>query len=565
MEQIREGLSNGEFVPRDLAQQGGSPIWQPLVRFLDDSREPITGAIAPDWRCVLAWVWVRLSRDVSQGSFAVGAVATAIGAAVIAGTYWPTALWAPWLAVPVLAAFFALKHGRALAGVGLLLLVAVVSAGSFFLPKKSAAPPAPGLTSVLASVLASLPSPSLAAPPSEVPAGSESQPAAAPLADVEPEPLAADQAGPVAALAPTPPNFESAPQVPSLATSPAPTAVTGTLPPISSVKPNPEPAAAPAKGGDLAQRYSGALILIKASEGAGSGFVCQADGQVRFYTNCHVVAGMKQPQFQALNGTQMGVANPEAAVGRDIFRTTLNTAPSAVLEVVDNLEATVKIGDAITVLGNSGGGGVVTRLDGEVLGIGPDRIEVSAEFIPGNSGSPIIHVPSGKVIGIATYLTKRYEEFGKGGAGEKVRRFAYRVDKVERWQPVNWPAFQAEADQVRRIEQLTEDIFDFLGSLRNKSLSPNFATDTLRRPAMQWIAAVKRPHLSPADRESATRGFLSSLRLMVRNDITLANNQLRYDYFRTELSQQSEVRNKLYEAFDDDLKRMNTTSGRTGY
>ena len=52
---------------------------------------------------------------------------------------------------------------------------------------------------------------------------------------------------------------------------------------------------------------------------------------------------------------------------------------------------------------------------------------------------------------------------------------------------------------------------------------------------------------------------------MVRGDVAAAENQLRYDYFRNELSQQREVRDKLYDAFDDDLKRMTSTTGRLGY
>jgi len=51
----------------------------------------------------------------------------------------------------------------------------------------------------------------------------------------------------------------------------------------------------------------------------------------------------------------------------------------------DRRDANVRIGDEVVVLGNSGGGGVVTSLKGEVRGLGPDRIEVSAEFIRGTA------------------------------------------------------------------------------------------------------------------------------------------------------------------------------------
>ena len=48
----------------------------------------------------------------------------------------------------------------------------------------------------------------------------------------------------------------------------------------------------------------------------------------------------------------------------------------------------MRIGDDVVVLGNSGGGGVITSIPGKVVGVGPDRIEVSAEFIQATPGAP---------------------------------------------------------------------------------------------------------------------------------------------------------------------------------
>lgn len=43
------------------------------------------------------------------------------------------------------------------------------------------------------------------------------------------------------------------------------------------------------------------------------------------------------------------------------------------VEAMTDFEANVHIGDEVMVLGNSGGGGVVTRLRGKIQGIGPRR------------------------------------------------------------------------------------------------------------------------------------------------------------------------------------------------
>ena len=123
-----------------------------------------------------------------------------------------------------------------------------------------------------------------------------------------------------------------------------------------------------------------------------------------------------------------------------------------------------------------------------------------------------------------------------------VRRFAYRLDTVSRWEPVNWSIFQSEAERMQRISALTEDVFDFLGALRKKQ-APQFATDTLRRPASEWLDGV-RGRKSEADRLRATQSFLAALRSMARADVTDAETRLRYSFFREELRKEREVRDK---------------------
>lgn len=551
---LRAGLERGEFSMAGFVQQGGLPLWQPVSRFLDPRVRPEHRAIAPDWRSIMVWAAVRLRYDVGAGSLVLGLVCVAIGVLLVLLARWPMTFWLPWFLVPIVTALFAMKQNRPLAGFSLLLVVAAVPV-VFSLASRDDSPRR--VEPIVSTTISATPRPPEppALPALEQPLERPQRPA-----EVAPVAVVAPPAVPVVAAA-----AESAPSsINALAATPP------ALPPLPPLRPGkPMEASAPsAFEGDLVQRYAGALILVKSSEGSGSGFICKADGQTRLLTNIHLVAGMKVPQFTALNGSQLRIGASEAAVGRDIFRTTLASEPAAALPLIDNLESSVKIGDDVVVLGNSGGGGVVTKLEDKLVGIGPDRIEVSAEFIPGNSGSPIIHVPTGQVIGIATYLTRRYEEFTSNTRSTSqtptVRRFGYRVDKVPQWQPVNWATFQGEAEQLRRIEQLTGDVFAFLGSLRKKTQA-DFATDTLRRPATQWLATIKRAHLSAVDREQATRGFLGSLRAMVRSDVISADGQLRYTYFRDELTRQREVRDRLYEAFDEDAKRLASTTGRGGY
>jgi trypsin-like peptidase len=287
--------------------------------------------------------------------------------------------------------------------------------------------------------------------------------------------------------------------------------------------------------------------VVKDEAGAGSGFIASFNGKVYLITNIHVAAGMKQPVFTLLDGTRLIPISAEAAVGHDIMRFGLKTVPAQAIEVGVDLEHTTRIGDEVLVFGNSGGGGVVTSLPGKIVGIGPDRLEVSSAFIPGNSGSPIIHGPTGRVIGIATYLISSRDQFG--GGGRIVRRFGFRLDSVRTWEPVNWGGFHAEAEQVEKVSELTADILNFLEALGRKE-NPALATETLRRPVTEWRQKSNNPRISQADRHAATQSFIASLRSMSRSDVASLEGRLRYSYFRAKLGEERQVREQLYKSFD---------------
>ena len=145
-----------------------------------------------------------------------------------------------------------------------------------------------------------------------------------------------------------------------------------------------------------------------------------------------------------------------------------------------------------------------------------------------------------------------------------VRRFAYRIDSVKTWQPVNWAAFRQEAEQMRQISLLTGDVFDFVRALRNHR-APDFATETLRAPANEWLAAIRGKHVSEADRERATESFLHALRGMVRNDVAAAETRLRYSYFQEDLRNEREIRDELYNGFDAEAKQLASPTERGGF
>ena len=195
----------------------------------------------------------------------------------------------------------------------------------------------------------------------------------------------------------------------------------------------------------------GKLAIVSFSDGQGSGFVVKQGDKKYFVTNEHVIRSGNgaEPQVVMLNGNSLKVGKCEIARDRDLIR----------FEIDDDIEAlsptseTPEIGDAITIFGNSDGGGVSTQIAGTIQGVGGDRLEVSAQFVTGNSGSPVID-SRGSVVGVATYLTNytNSNDWVKSGTRfNGVRRYATRLADAA-WLPIDWMEYSRQSKAFNDIE-----------------------------------------------------------------------------------------------------------------
>jgi S1-C subfamily serine protease len=174
------------------------------------------------------------------------------------------------------------------------------------------------------------------------------------------------------------------------------------------------------------------IVFVKGKLGSGSAFIANMKGRKVLITNAHVMAAIKSPTFELLDRTPLREGAASAAVGHDLIAMVVVEGGVAGIPVLEEMDNEIAIGDAIVVLGNAQGGGVVNSLHGELTGIGPDRLEINSLIEPGNSGSPIVHLRTGKVIGVATCI--RLDSLLSGG--EKLRRFGFRLDNVKTWQRI---------------------------------------------------------------------------------------------------------------------------------
>ena len=123
-EELQVRFTGGQLDMEDFVQMEGVPIWQPLARVLGNADTVPHGAIAPDWKSLLTWAWLRLRFDLDEQSVVAGWACLGIGLVALVLSRWTFVYWLPWMMAALLAALALWQRRRFLAG-SLLLAAAV--------------------------------------------------------------------------------------------------------------------------------------------------------------------------------------------------------------------------------------------------------------------------------------------------------------------------------------------------------------------------------------------------------------------------------------------------------
>ncbi len=326
------------------------------------------------------------------------------------------------------------------------------------------------------------------------------------------------------------------------------------------------------------------IVLIEGNHGVATGFVTTYRDKLFVATNLHVLGDNQKLVVKTIDGETLAVSGIIGAVGADIalLRVTRPELAPPQLPLASDVIQSSKIEDMVTVVGNRLGGGVATQVNGKVLGLGPDRIEVDARFQPGNSGSPVIQRKTGEVIGIATYLENvqidesklKNGSAGVRQSGEK-RWFAYRFDTVARWETIDWARWQA---QTKRLNDFRENSLALLALVEGNT--PEAASHPKLRALIDEYKASLRDTTILSSGRSADEIIAIQLRGMLQGAQSFAEDGLRafssdsyYDFFRSEpywetsVPKQVEFRNQLIKALKEinsDLRGFQMRVGRTG-
>ena len=210
---------------------------------------------------------------------------------------------------------------------------------------------------------------------------------------------------------------------------------------------------------------SGNLVIITCQSpmggSSGSGFIARMDGKTYIFTNQHVIMGAQSIEFVTIKGEHLKPTAVELSARRDIARLLIDDREDAL-----EISTEAGMGLPCAVYGNSEGAGVATELYGEITGVGADLLEVSAEFVAGNSGSPVLNEKK-EVVGIASYVrfstpsrmteNTRFEN--------QARRFCFRLSNA-RWAKVNWRKYNEDYGlPYREHEAAVTSLFEIIGGL----------------------------------------------------------------------------------------------------
>ncbi len=230
-----------------------------------------------------------------------------------------------------------------------------------------------------------------------------------------------------------------------------------------------------------------AVGLITTAEGSGTGFLCYMDGVVYFFTNSHVVGSGREMEIRLRDGTKVKPQLIEFAKDRDLARLSIDDQPAS-LAYTDR----ASIGEDVTVYGNSDGAGVITRTRGQINGDAHDRIETTAGFVPGNSGSPIVN-ESGEVVGVATYAIFNPGDdtdwTRKGTRFDAVRRFGVKLDEDILWVPFHPEALAMINGEIMDGESAMMQSIVLMAQYYNEPFEPILVPDINDAGLQQWVTA----------------------------------------------------------------------------
>jgi len=223
--------------------------------------------------------------------------------------------------------------------------------------------------------------------------------------------------------------------------------------------------------GNLTEEQAHAVVVIKGDVAEGTGFLVHGPEGPAVITNLHVLSANPNVKIFTTTGQQITTTGLKGASDRDLAMISIQDNHYSYLDLATDIPGTVQNGDEVITPGNSEGGEVVLDTKGSVLGVGPERIEISNPIYHGNSGGPVFHTKSGRVIAVVTQAVKVRADnaIDKASFANKnsaiagtIRYFGLRIDTVPKWETYDWAQFLGQTAFINNFHDVSRCLDSFM-------------------------------------------------------------------------------------------------------
>jgi hypothetical protein len=285
-----------------------------------------------------------------------------------------------------------------------------------------------------------------------------------------------------------------------------------------------------------------AVFLASNEAGKGTAFACVYRDKEFVATNLHVASGTSPLVIKTQSGDVIPLGKT-VVLAEDadiclfsIAKPFLTYGITPLHFVSDGFKET-KVGDRVYCLGNSLGNGVIIQADGEIKAFGNPRLETTAPFVGGNSGGPLIHADSGKVVGLVTETRENKDAESHTTRAERAIRspdselneisyFAHRIDMVKKWSGSTVVQFLKTENALETHENSLTSMVRFLSD-------PTDETDWRNDRKLAEIWDTYSEFIDAANKKKTSRVELSSTGYRIRSTgISVAQSEYDKAYDR---------------------------------
>jgi S1-C subfamily serine protease len=276
-----------------------------------------------------------------------------------------------------------------------------------------------------------------------------------------------------------------------------------------------------------------AVVLISGDNAQGTGFMIKTPGGPAILTNIHLIANNPNLKITTNTGGFVTMLSEKGASDRDLALLAIKDAGYKYLEMAGDISQIAQPGDAVVTPGNSQGVDVLLNTGGKILGIGPERIEFSNPIYHGNSGGPVLHTKSGKVLGVVTEemkidltngLDKASFASRSSALNGSTRCFGLRLDTVSSWVPIDSKRIQAETAFLDQFAQRSRCLDSYLNAPNGRRPEDTLWTKDVKIVSANQTYTDQAAGADSSQRMDAARVLYGELRDLANQDFDTIQN-----------------------------------------